>query len=111
MPKSSKIIECIDDDTNTCGTNETVKTFDSTSDRENQTRTSRELTFIQEFLDDNNEAEGEKIILLLNKLVNSFTTQLIVNLFVSFIFPEAIVYGKEKYLKNFDSNTLCITVY
>lgn len=103
LPKASEIIECIDDDTNTCGTNETVKTFDSTSDRENQTRTSREFTFRQEFLDDNNEAEGKKIILVLNKLLNSFTTQLIVNLFVSLIFPEAILYGKEKYyLKNFD---------
>ncbi|GAB1865648.1 hypothetical protein CAJAP_06727 [Camponotus japonicus] len=57
LPKASEIIECIDDDTNTCGTNETVKTFDSTSDRENQTRTSREFTFRQEFLDGNNEAE------------------------------------------------------
>ncbi|EFN64641.1 hypothetical protein EAG_08284 [Camponotus floridanus] len=73
LPKSSEIIECIDDDTNTCGTNETVKAFDSTSDRKNQTRTSRELTFRQEFLDDNNEAEvsarkrkrGGKMILYL----------------------------------------------
>lgn len=76
-PKTSAIIECIDDDANMCGTNETLKTSDSTFDRKNQTRTSREFTFRQEFLDDNKEAEGERVILLLffkNKLVNSFPT-------------------------------------
>src|SRR5580765_1175703 len=68
--KASGTIECIDDENNTCGTNEAVKTF--SSDRENQTRTSRELG--QNFLDDNSVAEGEREICfyLLNKFVNSY---------------------------------------
>ncbi|CAL1685957.1 unnamed protein product [Lasius platythorax] len=51
--KASGTIECIDDENNTCRTNEAVKTF--SSDRENQIRTSRELG--QNFLDDNSVAE------------------------------------------------------
>lgn len=107
LPKALEIIECIDNETNMCGTNETVKTSDLTSDRENQTRTSREFTFREEFLDDNNEIEGEKKIAFIfnkNKFVNLFTRQLIMNLSVSLLFFEAILYGKEKYYckKNFD---------
>ncbi|XP_072765063.1 uncharacterized protein [Anoplolepis gracilipes] len=57
LQKTSETIECIDHENKTCDTNEAVKT--STSDRKNQTRTSREIIkeIKQEFLDDDNVAE------------------------------------------------------
>ncbi|XP_070165300.1 uncharacterized protein [Polyergus mexicanus] len=51
--KTSGIIECIDNESSTCGTNETFKT--SSSDRENETQISRDIR--RKSLDDNNVAE------------------------------------------------------
>lgn len=61
--KTSEIIECIDDENNTCETNKAFKTF--SSNRENETQISREVK--QKFPpDDNNVAEGERKRLLLS---------------------------------------------
>lgn len=58
LQKASGTIECVDDENNTCGTNEAVEI--SSSDRKNQIRTSRELTISPNFLDDNDVVEGKR---------------------------------------------------